>query len=72
MCYYGHCQNTAHLGKDIFSSYFLGALVEVPAWIVPFLLNKLGRKKPLISTFFISGVAGLVYAFLPSGIKMIL
>ena len=29
ICYYGHVQNTSNLGDNIFTSNFLGALVEV-------------------------------------------
>jgi hypothetical protein len=29
ICYYGHVQNTSNLGENIFTSNFLGALVEV-------------------------------------------
>ena len=45
MCYYGHVQNTSNLGEgNVYKSYFLGALVELPCWSVPFLVMKLGRR----------------------------
>ena len=35
MCYYGHVQNTSNLGEgNVYKSYFLGALVEIPCWSV--------------------------------------
>ena len=35
MCYYGHVQNTSNLGEgNVYKSYFLGALVEIPCWLV--------------------------------------
>ena len=42
MCYYGHVENTSNLGGDVAWSFFFGALVEIPAYSVPFLIN---RKK---------------------------
>jgi len=66
MCYYGHVQNTSNLGEgNVYKSYFLGALVEIPCWSVPFLINKLGRRWPLLCLFFTSGVCGVVYGFIP-------
>lgn len=66
MCYYGHVQNTSNLGEgNVYKSYFLGALVEIPCWSVPILINKLGRRWPLLFLFFTSGVCGVVYGFIP-------
>ena len=61
MCYYGHTQNTAHLGSNMLMSYFLGSVVEIPAWSAPWLIERFGRRLPLISAFIVSGVAGMVY-----------
>nr|XP_045619958.1 solute carrier family 22 member 3-like isoform X1 [Procambarus clarkii]XP_045619962.1 solute carrier family 22 member 3-like isoform X2 [Procambarus clarkii]XP_045619971.1 solute carrier family 22 member 3-like isoform X2 [Procambarus clarkii]XP_045619979.1 solute carrier family 22 member 3-like isoform X2 [Procambarus clarkii] len=72
MCYYGHCQNTAHLASNVFMSYLLGALVEVPSWCVPWLIHRLGRRRPLTATFLLSGVAGLVYALVPADMEWLL
>ena len=36
--YYGHVQNTSHLGKNIFISHLFGALVEVFIQIITILL----------------------------------
>ena len=45
MCYYGHVQNTSNLGEgNVYKSYFLGALVELPCWSVPVIISKLGRR----------------------------
>merc|ERR1719474_385231 len=66
MCYYGHVQNTSNLGEgNVYKSYFLGALVEIPCWSVPILINKLGRRWPLLLLFFTSGVCGVMYGFIP-------
>ena len=52
----------------MFSSYFYGALVEVPAWGTPLIMHKFGRKKPLVATYLVSGVAGITYAFIPQSL----
>jgi len=65
MCYYGHVQNTSNLGEgNVYKSYFLGALVELPCWSVPFLVTKLGRRWPLLIFFATSGLAGVVYGLI--------
>jgi len=61
MCYYGHSQNTANLSKNILMNFVLGALVEIPAWSMPFLIEYFGRKRPLILTYILSGAAGIAY-----------
>lgn len=64
MCYYGHVQNTSNLGEgNVYKSYFLGALVELPCWSVPVIISKLGRRWPLLVFFATSGVVGVVYGF---------
>jgi len=65
MCYYGHVQNTSNLGEgNVYKSYFLGALVELPCWSVPIIISKLGRRWPLLVFFATSGIAGVVYGFI--------
>ena len=80
MCYYGHVQNTSNLGEgNVYKSYFLGALVELPCWSVPVIISKLGRRYsvtitnvpshhvarwPLLVFFTVSGVAGVVYGLI--------
>jgi len=66
MCYYGHVQNTSNLGEgNVYKSYFLGALVEIPCWSIPIIIAKLGRRWPLLFLFSTSGFAGVVYGFIP-------
>ena len=66
MCYYGHVQNTSNLGEgNVYKSYFLGALVEIPCWSVPFIIAKMGRRWPLLFLFTCSGICGVVYGFIP-------
>ena len=65
MCYYGHVQNTSNLGEgNVYKSYFLGALVELPCWSVPIIISKLGRRWPCLIFFATSGIAGVVYGFI--------
>jgi hypothetical protein len=65
MCYYGHVQNTSNLGDNPYMSYFLGALVEVPVWSISIIINKLGRRWPLLFLFTTSGICGMAYGFVP-------
>lgn len=65
MCYYGHVQNTSNLGDNHYMNYFLGALVEIPVWSTPFIINKLGRRWPLLVLFATSGLCGMAYGFVP-------
>ena len=66
MGYYGQTQNMANLSPDnIFVSYFLAALVEIPCWAVPFAISRLGCRWPLLAFFLVSGFCGVVYGALP-------
>ena len=69
LSYYGLVQNTTNMVKvdkvDIYMSYFLGALVEIPCWSVPFIIAKMGRRWPLLFLFTCSGICGVVYGFIP-------
>ena len=66
MGYYGQTQNMANLSPDnIFISYFLAALVEIPCWAVPFAISRLGCRWPLLAFFLVSGFCGVVYGVLP-------
>jgi len=71
MCYYGHVQNTSNLGEgNVYKSYFLGAIVEIPCWSIPFIIAKFGRRWPLLVLFSISGMCGLVYGLVPVDYQM--
>jgi len=72
MCYYGHVQNTSNLGEgNVYKSYFLGALVEIPCWSVPFIIAKMGRRWPLLFLFTCSGICGVVYGFIPDDLPRV-
>ena len=64
VAYYGHVQNTSHLGHSITTSHLLGALVEVPCWVVPIIINKAGRRSPLITFFLLATVFSLGYGLI--------
>ena len=65
--YYGHASNTSNLGKDMHLSFIFAALVEVPAFSIPFIINYNGRRWTLFSAFLAAGSASLFYAFVPAG-----
>jgi hypothetical protein len=66
MAYYGHTHNMSNLSdENIFLSYFLGALVEIPCWSVPFIIGKLGCRWPLLAFFSLSGVCGVAAGLVP-------
>ena len=64
MCYYGHSQNTSNLGDNVLRSFFLASAVEIPAWSMPLLIERYGRRLPLMISFAVSGATGIVYAIL--------
>ena len=66
MGYYGHTHNMVNLHEtNIYLSYFLGALVEVPCWSVPFIIRQMGCRWPLLFFFLVSGTCGVTYGALP-------
>ena len=51
-------------------SFIFAALVEVPAFSIPFIINKSsGRRWTLFIMFFAAGAASLFYAFVPSDME---
>jgi len=72
MCYYGMVQNSSNMGQgNVYMSYFLGALSEVPCWSVPFVIAKMGRRWPLLFLFTCSGVCGIMSGFIPADLPML-
>ena len=68
LSYYGLVQNTTNMVKvdkvDIYMSYFLGAVVEIPCWSVPFIIAKAGRRWTLLVLFICSGFCCLSSGFI--------
>nr|CAB3266153.1 solute carrier family 22 member 4-like [Phallusia mammillata] len=60
--YYGLSLNTSNLGGNAYFNCFVGAFVEIPAYVLVIAtLNKMGRKTTVIATVLVSGVTcGLV------------
>ena len=48
-------------------SFIFAALVEVPAFSIPFIINYNGRRWTLFIAFLAAGAASLFYAFVPPG-----
>lgn len=60
-CYHTNVYNTSFLGTNVYLSYTLGSLVELPGMLlVLFGLDTLGRRWPMI---IVTGVAGVVGIF---------
>ena len=65
LCYYGMVQNTSNMGQgNVYMSYFLGALSEIPCWSVPFIIAKAGRRWTLLVLFICSGLCCLSSGFI--------
>ena len=48
-------------------SFIFAALVELPAAVVPVIINVVGRRWSLFSLFLLAGAACLAYAAIPPG-----
>ncbi|XP_043241317.1 solute carrier family 22 member 13-like [Amphibalanus amphitrite] len=63
VCFYGHSQNSGNLGSSVFVSFSLGGGVEVAAaLLVPPLLQRFGRRWPMVTFLVTSGLCGVAYA----------
>lgn len=72
LCYYGIVQNTSNMAEgNVYMSYFLGALSEIPCWSVPFIIAKLGRRWTLFALFLAAGSFSLVHGFLPATFPLV-
>lgn len=55
--YFGFALTTGSLSGDPYFNFFLSCLVEVPARLIPlFIVRRTGSLRPLLATFFISGI----------------
>lgn len=72
LCYYGMVQNTSNMGQgNVYMSYFLGALSEIPCWSIPFIIAKVGRRWSLLALFICSGICNLGGSCLPDTLPLI-
>lgn len=66
LVYYGLSLSTAQLAGDRYLNAFLSAFIEIPAYLSSFfLLNRWGRRRPLIAYHIIAGVALLLTKVIP-------
>ncbi|CAM1299026.1 slc22a6 (predicted) [Pycnogonum litorale] len=69
--YYGLTLTAGELGSNIYTSFFLLSLCDIPAALVPFMLiDRIGRRRLLCGFMFLGGVACLVIQLLPSDQNM--
>eukprot|EP00057_Strongylocentrotus_purpuratus_P005121 XP_003730263.1 PREDICTED: solute carrier family 22 member 15-like [Strongylocentrotus purpuratus] len=60
MVYYGLTMNAGNLGSNVYISFALSGLVELPAYLFGFLvLNRTGRRKAMAASMFVGGVSCL-------------
>lgn len=62
--YYGLSINSVSLAGNKYVNYGLTALVEVPGYVISIMtLDRFGRKHPIITAFFVCGVALITMPF---------
>lgn len=66
VAYYGHASNTSNLGSNMHLSFVFAALVEIPAFSIPFIINFFGRRWTLFVCFLTSGAMSIFYVSTPS------
>ncbi|XP_030752013.1 organic cation transporter protein-like [Sitophilus oryzae] len=65
--FYGLTLNSVALNGNHYLDFILTALVEVPAYFTcNFIVDKLGRKKSLCGSYFLTGAACLAFIFIPA------
>ena len=66
--YYGISMSSTNLGGDIFVSFILTALIEIPSYIFCILvMDHWGRKPIFVSSLFLTGFSAIPAAFLDEG-----
>ncbi|CAJ0935935.1 unnamed protein product, partial [Mesorhabditis belari] len=66
MIYYGFGMKPDVLGGDLYVSFIMGALIEMPALVIVYLLiDRIGRRPVLAGGFAIPGIVLLANIFLP-------
>jgi len=66
VAYYGHASNTSNLGSNMHLSFVFAALVEIPTFSIPFIINYFGRRWTLFVCFLTSGAMSIFYVSTPS------
>ncbi|XP_071806680.1 solute carrier family 22 member 15-like [Asterias amurensis] len=66
MVYYGLTMNASNQGSNMYTSFALSGLAEIPAYLVCFyLLNRLGRRKLLVWSILTAGITCLALVTVP-------
>ncbi|XP_018334392.1 organic cation transporter protein isoform X3 [Agrilus planipennis] len=67
--FYGLTLNSVSLAGNSYVDFMLSAIVEIPAYLAVYLLvDRLGRRFSLCSSFFITGISCLGVVFIPSSL----
>ena len=67
--YYGISMSATGLGGNIFVSFILTALVEIPSYIFNILvMDHWGRKPIFVSSLMLTGIGSITAAFMADGI----
>lgn len=68
LVYYGMSINAVNLSGNRYLNYVYVALVEIPGyWTAILLLDRIGRKPVLITSYFLCAACQFAFAFLPDG-----
>ena len=51
-------------------SFIFAAVVEIPAFSIPFIINYNGRRWTLFTAFLVAGASSMFYAFVPPGMSL--
>ncbi|KAB7507918.1 Organic cation transporter protein [Armadillidium nasatum] len=71
--YYGLSANSAKIGSNVFTSFILIMLIEVPSYIFAFLvLDRIGRKGTLCFTLLLGGISLIISGFIPSDMHTVI
>ena len=66
LVYYGLALNTENLAGSPYINFCLAGAVEIPAYLICILLlNRVGRRGPLIVAMYLGGVACIISGALP-------
>ncbi|XP_030828616.1 organic cation transporter protein-like [Strongylocentrotus purpuratus] len=71
LVYHGLSLNTSNLGVDVYLAFALSAAVEIPAYLLAFVIVKFfGRKRSVFGCMMLGGLACVSTAFIEQGITL--
>lgn len=66
--YYGLLSNSVSLPGNKYVNFLIGAIMSFPGELISlYMMNKFGRKLPLLYGYFLTGIACVVYGYIPEG-----